>query len=70
MNILSLYRMFVISSWTEINATRKIRLLKFWNRIINIDGERLIKIIFLYDLKKCKNNWCCAIRKSRAAICI
>ena len=49
--------------WTDLNVIRKIRLLKFWNRLIKIEESRVIKQVFLYDYDKCKRNWCSEIKK-------
>ncbi len=29
---------------------------KYWNRLININDDRLTKIFFLFDKSQCKNN--------------
>ncbi len=30
---------------------------KYWNRLINMNDDRLSKNLFLYDKSHCKNNW-------------
>ncbi len=38
-------------------------MLRFWNRILNMDESRLTRKMFEYDYKRCKKNWCNAIKQ-------
>ncbi len=33
-------------------------MLRFWNRVLNMDESRLTRKMFEYDYKRCKKNWC------------
>ncbi len=33
-------------------------MLRFWNRVLNMDESRLSRKTFEYDYKRCKKNWC------------
>ncbi len=43
--------------WSSTNLLRHIKMTKYWNRLINMNDDRLIKRLFLYDKSQCKNNW-------------
>ncbi len=32
-------------------------MIRYWNRLINMNGNRLIKQVFIYDISQCNNNW-------------
>ncbi len=45
--------------WINTQIKRQCNMMKYWNRLIEMDNERLTKKIFLYDYHNCdKNNWC------------
>ena len=37
---------------------RQLNCLRLWNRLLNMDENRLTKHIFQWDYMKCRNNWC------------
>jgi hypothetical protein len=43
--------------WTTCRIRRKILMLKYWNRLINMPDSRLTKRIFYEDYNNCKFNW-------------
>ena len=45
------------TGWTPCNIRRKIDMLRLWGRLVNMDNNRLAKIIFLWDHKICRKNW-------------
>ncbi len=40
------------------NVRKHTEMLRFWNRILNLDESRLTLKMFEYDYKRCKKNWC------------
>ncbi len=32
-------------------------MIRYWNRLINMNDNRLAKQIFIYDISKCNSNW-------------
>jgi hypothetical protein len=34
----------------------------FWNRLVNMNRERIAKKLFRYDFTLCKGNWCSEIK--------
>ena len=45
------------TGWTPCNIRRKIDMLRLWGRLVNMENNRLTKIIFLWDHKICRQNW-------------
>ena len=43
--------------WVSSNTRRKIEMLRLWNRLVEMDGNRLTKKIFLWDKDKSTRNW-------------
>ena len=43
--------------WTQARVRRHVAMVRFWNRMISMDDDRLTKKIFLYDLSLLHNNW-------------
>ncbi len=43
-------------SWSSTKLLRHINMTKYWNRLINMNDDRLTKTLFLYDKSQCKNN--------------
>ena len=37
-------------------------MLRFWNRILNVGNDRLLRRIFEADYRICNNNWCSEVR--------
>ncbi len=42
--------------WSSTKLLRHIKITKYWNRLINMNDDRLTKNLFLYDKSQCKNN--------------
>ena len=38
-------------------------MLRLWNRLISMDEARLTRKVFVYDYRKCKNNWSAEVRQ-------
>jgi len=51
--------------WVTRDICRKIDMIKFWNRLICTDNNRLLKKVFSWDKRLCKKNWSSEIK----AIC-
>ena len=37
-------------------------MIRFWNRLIQSDDDRILKKVFLTDYEKCNSNWCADIK--------
>ena len=45
--------------WLRSKDRRKICMIRFWNRLINVHDSRLTKQVFLADFNQNRNiNWC------------
>ena len=44
--------------WEDINISQKIYMLRFWNRLIQMDNSRITKQIFLWDYSLSNKTWC------------
>ena len=46
-------------AWCSSTIRRRVEMLRFWNRVVGMDDNRLTKRIFLWDYSKrsCKGNW-------------
>ena len=49
--------------WIPRNIARKVDMIKFWNRMIGTQPDRLLKKVFLWDKRLCKKNWSSEIKK-------
>ncbi len=49
--------------WLDCKSRWKIEAIRLYNRFINMDNDRLNKIVFLYDKQLCENNWSQKIKK-------
>ena len=49
--------------WEFCTVRRKIEILRFWNRCVNFDNDRLTKCIFMFDYNRCIRNWCADVKK-------
>ena len=43
--------------WSTAQLKRHRNIMRYWNRLIQMDDTRLTKQIFLYDVNKCFGNW-------------
>ena len=43
--------------WVTRDICRKVDMIKFWNRMIQTDDNRLVKRVFNWDRRLCKKNW-------------
>ena len=48
--------------WLPAKERRWSNMLRFWNRLINMDNSRLCKKVFLWDYNICTNNWSAEIK--------
>ncbi len=46
------------TEWIHPNVRRHTEMLRFWNRVLNMDESRFTRKMFEYDYKRCKKNWC------------
>ena len=44
--------------WLPSNYRRWVSMIRYWNRLILFDDNRLTKRVFNMDYNKCRNNWC------------
>ncbi len=58
--------------WHSIRLTRWLNMLKYWNRLINLDDNRLTKKIFNWDFSLASNfnyiNWLSEVRAILSSI--
>ena len=43
--------------WKTAQMNRHIRMVRYWNRLLTLDDDRLTKKVFWYDKELCTNNW-------------
>ena len=48
--------------WLPAKERRWYTILRYWNRLINMDNSRLCKKVFLWDYNICTNNWSADIK--------
>ena len=48
--------------WVSLKYRRYLCMLKFWNRLIQLDDTRLVKRIFLHYIRRSWGNWCSDIQ--------
>ena len=48
--------------WVSLSVDRHVSMVRFWNRLINMNSDRLLKRIFLWDYQLNNNNWSSHIR--------
>jgi hypothetical protein len=48
--------------WVSAQARRHCNMLHYWNRLVNINDNRLTKKLFEHHYSLCKDNWCCEIK--------
>ena len=48
--------------WVPVHIKRHRNMLRYWNRLVQMDDHRLTKKVFLYDVFKCDNNWSSEIK--------
>ena len=48
--------------WLPAKERRWYNMLRYWNRLINMDNSRICKKIFLWDYSICRNNWSSEIK--------
>ena len=57
-NTTSLAAMRGDMGWVDVGIKKSICMIRFWNRLINMENSRLTKRIFLWDYNTGHNNWC------------
>ena len=48
--------------WIPSIYRRWISLIRYWNRLVKFDENRLTKVIFNRDYRLCRNNWCSELK--------
>ena len=43
--------------WLPSKERRHINIIRYWNRLLDMDNRRLCKQVFQWDYNLCKNNW-------------
>ena len=51
------------TGWIPSVYRRWTCMLRFWNRLILMDNDRLTKKVFIYDYNLCTNNWTSEIKQ-------
>ncbi len=51
------------TGWLPSEYDRWLQMLRFWNHLINLNDDRIIKSVFLEDYNRCKGNWCSEIKQ-------
>ena len=55
--------------WFPNSITRTINLLRFWNRLIKLDNDRLTKKVFLHEYRvNRRGSWCFFVKRTLASI--
>lgn len=50
--------------WTPAHIRHKINMLRFWNRLIEMDNERITKKVFMYELNNMQQKtWCAEVKQ-------
>lgn len=49
--------------WSLSRTRRKISMLRFWNRVIAMENDHLMKQVFMWDMTLAKQNWASDIKK-------
>ena len=49
--------------WYPLELYRKIDVIRYWNRLVNMPNHRLTKKMFMFEMENCNNNWCSDVRK-------
>ena len=49
--------------WISSKTRRKVNVLRYWNRLVKMSGNRLTKHIFLWDHNINNKNWCANVRE-------
>ena len=50
------------TGWIPSMYRRWTSMLRYWSRILNVGGDRLLRRIFEIDYRLCNNNWCSEIK--------
>ena len=49
--------------WLKTKFVQWINMCRFWNRLMNMDQNKITYKMFMYDYEKCKNNWCSEMKE-------
>ena len=47
-----------VVGWVPCQFRQWINEMRFWNRVLSFDGDRITRMLFELDYLKCTNNWC------------
>ena len=56
------------TGWIPSMYRRWTSMIRFWNRILNIGNDRLLRRIFEEDYRLCNNNWCSEVRSIMSSL--
>lgn len=48
--------------WVPSRYRRWLNMLRYWNRLVNLEHDRLTKLVFDQDYDLCNDNWCSEIK--------
>ena len=54
--------------WTSCNIRWAINILRYWNRLLKMNGNRLTKHVFVWDYNLQNNNWSAGVKRILSAI--
>ena len=49
--------------WSNHRNRQKLEMIRLWNRIINLDDDRITKVIFNWEYDLGLNNWCTSVEQ-------
>ena len=49
--------------WSNHRNRQKLEMIRLWNRIINMDDERITKVIFNWEYDLGLNTWCNSVKQ-------
>ena len=49
--------------WLPAKERQWYNMLRYWNKLINMDNSRICKTVFLSDCSICTNNWCAEVKE-------
>ena len=50
------------TGWIPCDIRRHTEMLRFWNRLMNMDNTRITYKVFQHDYNLCRNNWCSEVK--------
>ena len=56
--------------WLPTKERRWFNILRYWNRVVNMDEGRVCKKVCLWDYNICHNNWSSEVKDIMTKICL